>query len=447
VEAVGDEPQQKVPARREGRPKKRWHSRFGSIFAWASNLTLIFSALSTLASLETWDDVDRWLAGLGEQLVAIVGFMGRAVHTLLIPWVYLRDLAFRLVPLRIPDDWEDPVLLGMFIIWLPLYTMVFGWMWLSKQFVQLGGERLEQTIIASALELDRKRQADLISDQVDKLSLEALAIGPIADLLRALKREDFPEDLLTARAERALKDVADWRQRVREGWAEAQGNWANERRGLVARALLAGVLLLALSLDQVLNGGGFVAFSVLWRSAVVFVVFGIAAAVFGALLIPLIAFVMRPVTRVLLALPGAERQLRDRFLPWLMRQTRGLDETSPEEPSADPPEKSAAAVAEAPILAADEFKLTALQDNSLAGLAYFRDAISLSRIQRVERELDSGRFYSVHEDGSRHLLIQAEILPEYRSTFRRLDEIQLYLLVDEVILDSTRVPLQHFWMG
>ncbi|MDY7091459.1 MAG: hypothetical protein SX243_00655 [Acidobacteriota bacterium] len=449
---MSNEPRKREPAKRGNQPRKRWTAHFGRAFTWVSNLTVAFTALGTLASFKTWDHFAEWLAELSQRLGEIIELFGRVIHALLVPWVFLRNLIFRFVPLDIPDHWEDPVLLGLFIIWFPLNLAFLFWAGFSKQISATGADHLEQAVIASAMEPGRTAQANRIHKLVEQLGLQAIAQGPIADLLRALRADEFPEDLLMERANRALADVVAWRRQVEENWVDTRKSWKAESRGLLMRAFLAVVLLLALSLDQVLNGGGFVAFSILWRSAVVFVLFGVGAAVFGLLLLPLLVIILQPLSKLIARLPGVESWAQERFLPWYLRQMRGLvtdpepdEETTSQQPSNA--NNEVPAVPEEPLFTAGTCRLAGAGGDGVAYLRYSQDILGLARIQHVEHEMDSGKFFAVHDDGNRQLLARWNIHPDRRSELHQMNEIQLQLVLEERVLDSSRVPLRHFWMG
>lgn len=82
--------------------------------------TFIFSILSMISEFKSSNDFINFLKEKGEQIKNVLELIGSIIDLILTPYRFLTDMVFNWMPIEIPAEWHDPLVVGAFVALIPL---------------------------------------------------------------------------------------------------------------------------------------------------------------------------------------------------------------------------------------------------------------------------------------------------------------------------------------
>lgn len=179
--------------------KKDWNWSLNTILTAVS----IYSILSTLSKLKSWEDFREFIASTNTQIFEIFNFFGRIADFILIPWQYVSEFIFSMVPIRIPENWQDPALLGAISMWHLFYKVGNWWM---KKMYEINIKKLDllmEVILYDDAETDNLKRAQAMRKLIfsGASNFNQLVVGPPTNYLLALESKNLNIDLASQRNE------------------------------------------------------------------------------------------------------------------------------------------------------------------------------------------------------------------------------------------------------
>lgn len=239
----------------------------------AGRIACAFSVLSTLSHLESWSSVLELLQQFGSEIELIGRFFGKIVHLILIPWEFLRDLFFSIIPVQVPPTWRDPILLGSFVWLLPLKGVIF----LLHAFLFGLGRQVRLNLRKAAKEARTINDGAYAAMKLEELkaAMTPMPFHNLESVIRGLRNGLFPREIVSQRLDILESDLANYESHINEAEEKTKTTDVKSAiEGLVIAAVgLA--LLIAISFDKVFSNSGYSALDILWKTLVVMVTGGI----------------------------------------------------------------------------------------------------------------------------------------------------------------------------
>lgn len=200
----------------ESSARKSFANRAKKVFKEIPNAIFIISALSTLAKLKTWKDFLTWMEAIKLDIFEILDFIGRSVNWLLTPWRTFTDFIFSYVPIRLPDYWHDPVIIGGMSMWQGYMIWVNGYE--KRQHKKLLSQLDELIRIFQVPPEEVKKE--LVSNilkiiGLDPTNLGTMLIGPPQNYLWLLKEGKLSQNIEYFRLE-----ALSYTRELRKNYAE-----------------------------------------------------------------------------------------------------------------------------------------------------------------------------------------------------------------------------------
>jgi hypothetical protein len=264
-------------------------------------ITLVFSTLSAFAKLESFGEFLDLLSGISEEVLIIIDFFGRIINFVLIPYRWLTDLFFQIIPLNIPIDWHDPVIIGLMVLFVPIFEFrnlvrygspiiaINNIKRLTRLLKKKSNLRNEQSI--SKLKSEIKRfNTFKISKNLEKLSENY--IKSLEDNHDIAKIENERLDLKRTIDSKLLPCISELK--------EISSNYYKKIKFIRKRGAVAIAVLILLSLDSIYSKSNFEFLSIISKSMLTIVIFCILPFIFLGFII-LSFYLVRLITRIIIA--------------------------------------------------------------------------------------------------------------------------------------------------
>ncbi|MEM6717987.1 MAG: hypothetical protein AAF611_01595 [Bacteroidota bacterium] len=168
--------------------KKKFWKTIGKI----GNILTVLTILSTLSKIESVNDLLVFLENLGEMMERIIKLFGRLANLIITPWDFIVNKFFSLIPWKIPEGWQNYVILCTLSIKYPM--LLFG-----KRVIKFSNSIRQKKLNSlmeyysnigeGELDSNYKTSKKIISSLLKDYNL--FIIGPISEYL-IIVRSDIP---------------------------------------------------------------------------------------------------------------------------------------------------------------------------------------------------------------------------------------------------------------
>jgi len=252
--------------------KFKSYPKFWKKVGMLGNISLIFSVLSAISKLSSWQEFIAFLTNKLSQITNIVRFLGKLIDWILIPYNWIIELLYSILPLNIPDNWQDPIIIGIFIIFYPITELLF---FLSSSY-QNSIKKTIKKLKKLSLIVPRQEQYEQLADELQKLINQedeffiALMTGTPSNYIRALRTKNETD---IAQKRTAFKEYL--KGDVFKKLIQDDNSSKKELKKSRNRALFACIFTILIALDFAYINSTFNIFGILLRSIVVMLSFGL----------------------------------------------------------------------------------------------------------------------------------------------------------------------------
>lgn len=102
---------------------KKSKNLVNKIFTLFGNIGLVYSILSGVSKLNTWDDVLIIIQKFSIELYQIGIMIGKVIHIICLPWNHLTKYLFSFIPMKIPENLQDSIIIASFLIFIPIQSL------------------------------------------------------------------------------------------------------------------------------------------------------------------------------------------------------------------------------------------------------------------------------------------------------------------------------------
>ncbi|MFI8379628.1 hypothetical protein [Leeuwenhoekiella sp. NPDC079379] len=247
------------------------------IVARVSTLFFFFSILSSIAKLNSVNKAIHFIEEKNNEIAKIIDLLRSSINLILIPYRYIRDFFFSIIPVEIPFDWQDAIIIAFIIFLVPLLEF--------RYFIRFGNNfhnpsRTLRKIFCLLKEPIKLSEYSNISLKINKI-LDSNGIGKSFKNVVKLKLSSL---LINLSEKGNINSVELGRLEYIEFYNQELKPFIRNLRSTKLRKQLlfnrtkikiAFLLLFFISIDSFRFNEELIFFDILWKSFLLFIIFGV----------------------------------------------------------------------------------------------------------------------------------------------------------------------------